>query len=220
MNIGTRAYPLLKIIVILFGMQIIRIIMKETAFQFVQKNVLFHDLITLLIMLIFIVFIILICKKRNRNLSIFSNTQTKDTKTVYLILTLIVLLMIISTPFFNHDFSADTIISVTVSAVVTPVFEELIFRGYVWNELKHYYKSERIIYVINTLLFAVWHLGYADSIWFRMATRGPVTGFPFIMLMKVITGLCFGIVIGFIRYKFKNCYAAILAHSFMNVFGR
>ncbi|WP_368488841.1 CPBP family glutamic-type intramembrane protease [Clostridium sp. BJN0013] len=49
---------------------------------------------------------------------------------------------------------------------------------------------------------------------------GSNSGLPFVMFMKVITGLCFGIIIGFIRYKLKNCYATILIHSFMNIFGR
>jgi len=42
----------------------------------------------------------------------------------------------------------------------------------------------------------------------------------FTMLMKVVIGLCFGIIIGLARYKTKNCYATILMHSIMNVFGR
>lgn len=89
-----------------------------------------------------------------------------------------------------------------------------------WNELKNCFKNEFTIYIISTLLFALWHLGYADSIWFRMAVNGGSALFPVAIFWKAITGLCFGIVIGFVRYKLKNCYAAILVHSFMNNFGR
>ena len=81
-------------------------------------------------------------------------------------------------------------------------------------------RNESTIYIINTLLFTIWHLGYIDSIWLKITLLAASTGVPFAMFMKVITGLCFGIVIGFVRYKLKNCYSTMLVHSFMNIFGR
>jgi len=42
----------------------------------------------------------------------------------------------------------------------------------------------------------------------------------YIMLMKTAVGFFFGIVIGFVRYRTKNTYAAMLMHGVMNVFGR
>lgn len=219
-NKSSKIYSLLKIMIILFGIQVIRIIINQIVFQFVEKNVLNSDLVTLLEMLLFAVLIILICRKRNINLSIFPDAQRKGSKTRYTISTVIIVLLIIATPIFNGGLSLNIIIPLILSTIATPVFEELIFRGYVWNELKHYYKNELIVYIISTLIFAIWHLGYADSIWFRVTLMGNNSGFPFIIFMKVITGLCFGIVIGFVRYKLKNCYAAILMHSFMNIFGK
>ncbi|MBL4937797.1 CPBP family intramembrane metalloprotease [Clostridium sp. YIM B02515] len=43
------------------------------------------------------------------------------------------------------------------STIAIPIFEELLFRGYVWNELKQNYKSDLTFYVVNTVLFAIWH---------------------------------------------------------------
>lgn len=100
--------------------------------------------------------------------------------------------------------------------MITPIFEELIFRGYVWNKLEEKLSKRFAVYVITTLLFAAWHIGYIDTIAFRVASDRVL----FIMLMKVVTGLCFGIVLGAVRYKTKNCYSSILLHSVMNIFGR
>lgn len=61
---------------------------------------------------------------------------------------------------------------------------------------------------------------FAKYIWLKMSLSGIAYNLSFVMLMKVITGLCFGIVIGLVRYKTKNCYAGMLTHSIMNVFGR
>ncbi|MDV3425976.1 MAG: CPBP family intramembrane metalloprotease [Bacillota bacterium] len=215
-----EVYLLLKIISILSGIQAIRIIMKEIFFQFIRRSALNNDLITIFQMILFTVIIFVICKKRNISLSIFPDIQSKSNKIGYFIITVIVLFFIISTPVFNAGLSYEVIIPIILSTIATPIFEELIFRGYVWNEFKHYHTNEFTVYIITTLLFAIWHLGYADSIWLKMTLMGYTTGFLFAMFMKVITGLCFGIIIGLVRYKLKNCYATMLLHSFMNIFGR
>lgn len=215
---NNKAYSLIKILVILFVIQGARMILKQVFFLFIDKNIFNDDLINLLEMVLFTVLLLLVCKVRNINLSIFPDT--KAAKKRYFVITLIVLFLIFIVPFVNGSFSPDVFLSLVISTIATPIFEELIFRGYVWNTLKKYFSNELVVYIISTLLFAIWHLGYADSIYFRMGLRGETSGFPYIMLMKVMVGLCFGIVIGFVRYKFKNCHAAMLAHSIMNNFGR
>lgn len=60
-----------------------------------------------------------------------------------------------------------------------------------------------------------WHKGYIYSIAFRVGN-----GLANIMMWKVITGFCFGIVLGAVRIKTKNSYSTILLHGVMNIFGR
>jgi len=100
-------------------------------------------------------------------------------------------------------------------SIVTPIFEELIFRGYIWNKLNDIFEKEWITYIVSAVLFALWHLGYVDSIAFRMET-----GLANVMLWKAITGLCYGVVLGALRLKTKNCYSTMLLHGVMNIFGR
>lgn len=85
-----------------------------------------------------------------------------------------------------------------------------------WNKLEEKFDKKLTVYIITTLLFALWHIGYIDSIAFRV----DINSLPFIMLMKVITGLFFGIVLGAVRYKTQNCYSTIILHGVMNMFGR
>jgi len=217
---NSKIYPILRVMIILLGIQVIRIVIKQILFQFIEKSALNNDLISLLEMLLIIVFILIICNNQKINLSILPHIKNKSEKSGYFIATIVVLFLIILPSILNDGFSFNDIIILILSTVVTPVFEELIFRGYVWNELKNYYTNQFIIYIINTLLFAIWHLGYIDSIWLKMSLMGYASEVPFAMFMKIITGLCFGIVIGFVRCKLKNCYATILVHSFMNIFGR
>ena len=75
--------------------------------------------------------------------------------------------------------------------------------------------SKWATYLPTTILFALWHLAYIDSIAFRVEDV-----LLSVMVWKVVAGLCFGIVLGAVRMKTKNCYAAILLHGVMNLFGR
>jgi membrane protease YdiL (CAAX protease family) len=77
------------------------------------------------------------------------------------------------------------------------------------------FSKEIETYIVTTILFALWHIGYISSIAFRVET-----GLANAMIGKVITGLCFGIILGMIRLKTKNSYSTILLHGALNIFGR
>ena len=205
---------------VLVIIQLTRMLIAQALFLFVDKTDLNCDITALITLFLLTSLIVFIAHKRNIKLSVIPDISALKNKIVYICLTVFLTFLISSTVLISKNFSANVIIPLVFSTIATPIFEELIFRGYVWNELKTHIKSEFKVYIITSIFFALWHLGYMDIIWFKMSLRGTVTGLQFIMLMKVITGLCFGIIIGLVRYKAKNCYAAILMHSVMNVFGR
>lgn len=91
----------------------------------------------------------------------------------------------------------------------------MIFRGYVWNKLNTIFLKEWKTYIGSTILFALCHIGYISAIVFRVEC-----GLANAMIWKVITGLCFGIILGAIRLKTKNSYSTILLHGVLNIFGR
>lgn len=123
--------------------------------------------------------------------------------------------MLVSNLFFLNEINE--LLTLAYAVVITPVFEELIFRGYVWNKLNEVFDKEQTTYIMSSVLFALWHIGYIGSVAFRIAGSGNLA---FIMFMKVVTGLAFGIIIGALRYKTKNCYSAMLLHGVMNIFGK
>lgn len=77
------------------------------------------------------------------------------------------------------------------------------------------FSKEWKTYVVTTALFALWHIGYIDSNAFRVGN-----GIANVMIWKVITGFCFGIILEAARIKTKNSYSTILLHGVMNMFGR
>lgn len=74
---------------------------------------------------------------------------------------------------------------------------------------------ERVkIYLLVTALFGLWHIGYAVGIY--LWTGGNML---YCIAMKVLWGTLYGLLLGLIRLKTKNCYLGILAHGALNVFG-
>lgn len=203
---------LAKITTGLVLIQGVRFILEEATFSFIERTLLTDTIVSALLMTVMILIGIIISKKKSISLAVFPAKH----QSVYAMATVFTMALLISTPFISGDKSLFAVSSLIYSAMITPIFEELIFRGYVWNKLEEKFDRRLAVYIITTLLFAVWHLGYADTVAFRM-TSGSLA---FAMLMKVSTGLFFGIVLGAVRYKSKNCYSTIILHGVMNIFGR
>lgn len=137
----------------------------------------------------------------------------------YIIAAILAIVLLVSTPIITGNLSFSAVALLVYSSIITPIFEELLFRGLIWNKLKELFQNTLSVYIISTLIFAVWHLGYVDAIMYRMNLYGQ-TGLANAMLWKVITGLCFGIVLGAVRCKTKNCFSTMLLHGIMNMFAR
>ncbi|WP_271715353.1 CPBP family intramembrane glutamic endopeptidase [Anaeromicropila herbilytica] len=164
----------------------------------------------MLSMVILTICMLIIIRKFNINLSLFPAKFT----TVYVCASIIAAILLIVTP-SNFTGGIKAISLLIYGSIVTPIFEELIFRGFIWNKLNAVILKEWKTYIVTTILFALWHLGYIGSIAFRVNE-----GLFHVMMWKVIIGLCYGMVLGMVRIKTKNCYSTILLHGVMNIFGR
>lgn len=141
-------------------------------------------------------------------------------KKLYIISTLIIVLLIIFSPVFYVNTNFEDIIFMLESVLLFPIFEELLFRGYIWSEYVKCGIKEWKIYLITTVLFGLWHLGYWDAIYYRASQNFEEVNMPEVMFFKVLIGMAFGTITGFVRLKTKNVYSSILVHSFLNIFGR
>ena len=115
----------------------------------------------------------------------------------------------------NSPQSLQSALVLIYAGVITPVFEEMLFRGYIWNRIHQVCSNRWIVYVIVTVLFGIWHIAYTDSIAYRISD-----GLYSIMIWKVITGMCFGVLLGAVRMKSDNCFATMLVHGTWNLFTR
>lgn len=127
----------------------------------------------------------------------------------YIIATVIAAVILITTP-SNFTGGYQAILLLVYGSLVTPVFEELIFRGYLWNKMKSVFSKEFYVCICSIALFTFWHIGYMIP---QIIEENWTS-----VLWKLAAGLAYGTVLGLVRLKCKNCYITMLIHGVMNVF--
>ena len=214
MNKQTISHRLRAVMIacgILVLLQAIRFGLKQMCF-YAFPQVADERFVSMCVMILMSVGLILTAHRLGMRASVFP----KERIGIYAAAGVIAVLLMVSGPLLMGASDWTLWQDMLYGSVVTPIFEELIFRGYLWESLKKRFENEFHVYLITTVLFALWHFGYVDSI----AARIGLDGLGYVMLMKASVGLVYGVIVGFVRYKTKNAYASILLHGVMNVFGR
>lgn len=208
--------PISKILVVLALIQAARIFIVYIFHNIFGFTTLNNQLINSGLYILIGLALVKIFKADKNNLALIIRTK----KIRYIIAGAVLCALIIFNPVILFQSSVDEIVSLFYSVLIIPIYEELIFRGYTWDYLNQKFNNELKTYIYITILFALWHLGYVDSIAYRLSFFNSGGSLAFIMLNKVIIGLVFGVATGFARFKLKNTYASFLVHSTMNMFGK
>ena len=183
---------------------------RKIAFSYMNETLYSRSMMTMITMIIILIIMILYCQYSKQTMSVFPARSSVS----YIAITVIAVIFYTITLFVVKDFSVPNILMLLYGSFVTPVFEELLFRGFIWNKLNSCFRKEMKTYLVVTLLFVVWHIGYAIGIYFWLSGNLLIG-----ITMKVVIGLIFGVITGAIRYKTKNCYLGIVIHGILNVFG-
>ncbi len=202
-TLGSILFLMVLLQALLFGIQ-------QLIFLLIERTNFSDHMATMVGMAILTVVYLFVFRIARADLSVFP----KKFGVGYIMATVVTVVLMVINP-LNYTGGFDAVLMLVYGSIVTPIFEELIFRGYIWNKLNTVFTKEWKTYIVSTVLFALWHLGYISSIAFRVET-----GLANAMMWKVIVGLCFGVVLGAVRLKTKNCYSTILLHGIMNLFGK
>ncbi|MBI5681492.1 MAG: CPBP family intramembrane metalloprotease [Methanobacterium sp.] len=206
-----------KIILILTVIQLFRASVMYGLWYVVkpgQDIILFQTLNGLSFLVVGILLLILI-RPSLKELGLYLDNVKKRTKILYLLggITLIIMIFL---P-YTFAYELDVLVLGMIFGLITPAFEELLFRGYLWNMAENSIKAKNktiITWITITLMFGFWHLGYLDV--FLIHPKG----FDLIPLLmgKIMVGLILGAIVGFIRLKTKKVYGSFLFHGFWNTF--
>lgn len=138
---------------------------------------------------------------------------------IYPALAFLCLAGIASSAFFGPDLLAANL----HGSLATPLVEELLFRGWLWGRLEKRLpgKSGWAPFLAVTVLFTLWHLGYADAVSLRTAALHPdAPPIGEIMLHKLPVALCVGILAGLPRWRTGRIFGSLAVHALWNLFGR
>ncbi len=103
--------------------------------------------------------------------------------------------------------------------IMAPIFEEIIFRGYIWHRLKQKQFDDISIILITALFFGLFHLAGYYEINYVTNLFSEAPSIQQIMRSKVLANIGYGFFLGFLRYKSKNLYLPLIVHSIGNIIG-
>ena len=81
--------------------------------------------------------------------------ETRESKIYYLLVTLALLLLIVTSPLLQREVSIYTLIPLVYGIIIIPIYEEVLFRSYIWGVLQKEQKSEFKVYLLTTVYFAL-----------------------------------------------------------------
>lgn len=200
-----RKAAFVEILAVLLLLQGIKFIL-ESLFSPILSGTRFAEkMLTMCVMLLLTGAVMLYAKLRKAKLSVLPKQFSKQ----HLLFTAVAAALYIAAP-SNYTVGFTAIMTLIYASIVTPIYEELLFRGFIWDRLDPLVKGKYTTCMLTSILFGVWHIGYMIP--------QLLDGNPFAVLSKVAVGLGYGFVLGFVRLKTGTCYTAILLHGIMNLF--
>ena len=209
----------LRIILALIIIQAVRAVIFYGMWIIVQPgtNIILFQLLNGLNYIIVGILLILYFKPSLKDLGLNWDDIRMRTRIFYII-GLTVLIILAVSP-YTFEWELHILVLGLLFGIITPLFEELLFRGYIWGKISEsggMVNPNRLTLITVTLLFMVWHLGYIDVLMLHpLAGTGNLT---MIMISKMEIGLVLGLIVGYLRLKSGKTYASIIFHGLWNVF--
>lgn len=195
---------IMKIVLVMIVMQVGRLSFENVFSGFYEKTAFSQKMITMISMFIMTILLIVFAKLFKFRLSVFPKVMTKK----YIIFTIVPFIVFCIMP-RNYYGGWQTFATLLYVSIITPIYEELVFRGYIWNTFNRFIKKEVLTFVFTSVLFMVWHIGYMLP-YILAGQWEPV-------ISKMFVGLIYGLLYGAIRLKTKNCYSSVILHGIINM---
>ena len=122
-----------KTAVLLFILQMLRILFKSVIFLFVERTLMTDVSVNCIYTALAILLSIFIFKSKNINIDFFP----EDFNVKYKAATAALLIFMITTPVITKSISLYSIMFLVYNALLTVIYEEIIFRGYIYKKCIH-----------------------------------------------------------------------------------
>lgn len=215
---------ILDVIILMVIVQIARVIIKYiflSQLSFTLENVNMANILSIMLVGISVSLFLrsnYLFNPAGRRLIMLNNRY--DNKNIRLILGSITLVSLCITPYFDGGYLSSNLIVLILYLIVQPIFEEVIFREYIWNYIGSFQKNEMKVLVIVSLLSALFKIGYWDIIGQNLSVVGSSFFTIDIITSNVFLGLIIAFILGIVKIKYKDTYLCIFLHSLINIFVR
>ena len=215
----SREY-ILDVILILLILQLGRIYINNILSSQLRLS-LSNFMITTVISFILTIIFLLLVLKNNKKFNIphlkIVNMFDQKVNSIRKLLGIIIGTIVCLLPYFKGGYTLYNIEKIILFTIIIPVFEELIFREYIWNYLYNFSKNISKIFISTTLLYAIFQFGYVDIIIKYMKLSYSTSYLIDIINLVTIRGIIIGGILNFIKVKLKDINICILVHILINI---
>ena len=92
------------------------------------------------------------------------------------------------------------------------LYEELLFRKYLWNYVNSFVENQKITWVVITIMSVLFILGYWDIVNQNLQIVGSDKFAVDVIFTNMKWGVLMSAITGFMKYKYKDIYLCIFLH--------
>ena len=211
---------IIDVILILFVVQLARIITKYILLKQLNFNLLNLIITTAISFALLSILLILILKNNEifnpTNLKIVNMFNNKN-KQIRILLGIIVILTFMITQYFEDTYNIYNFGRLILLIIIIPIFEELLFREYLWNYLSNHIKNVMVVFISITMLYTFYQIGYIDIISQYISITNK-SGYTIdIVTSSMIKSFVLGSILGVVKIRLKDTYICMLLHALFSI---
>ncbi|MBU5336717.1 CPBP family intramembrane metalloprotease [Intestinibacter bartlettii] len=207
---------MLDCFLILVILQLVRIIIKNVLLSVLNFTAINLNIANIISIMIVGISIFLFLRGSNLfNPAGYRLTQMSnkyDNKNIRIIFFILMLMSLALTIIFKTDYVFYEILIMCLSAVVVPLYEELLFRQYLWNYVNSFVENQKTTWIIISIISVLFILGYWDIISQNLEVISSDKFAIDVVTSKMGLGILIAAATGFMKYKYKDIYLCIFVH--------
>ena len=107
---------------------------------------------------------------------------------------------------YNSEESFTVTSSLSIPSDVVPLYEELLFRKYLWNYVNSFVENQKTTWVVITIMSVLFILGYWDIVNQNLQIVGSDKFAVDVIFTDMKLGVLMSVITGFMKYKYKDIY--------------
>ena len=135
-----------------------------------------------------------------------------DNKRIRIILFVLMIMSLILTVVLKTDYVFSEILMVCLATIAIPVYEELLFRQYLWNYVNGFVENQKTTWIVISIISVLFILGYWDMISQNLQVISSDKFAVDVVTSKMGLGILIAAATGFMKYKYKDIYLCIFVH--------